>query len=383
LEQEAADLEKAVNPIERDYLKKEKAELLARRCFTENRAKIFAYLADLKTAHKCDQATSATDTTAITRKGKNIVSEALTPQLKNAIQSELEQLGANHLPLNLKPSGSKGETLHQLELKGARPGHKVSLTDVLSEGEQRVVALAGFFAEVGLGQHSCPVVLDDPVSSLDHRYRATIAARLVSESKKRQVLIFTHDIAFLLDLQEKAGELDGIYFTAQTVLQQNEAAGVPNEGLPWHAMPVKNRLVHLRDTLNVVKTLHVTDKLRYDKEVAFLYALLRETWEAAIEEVVFNKAIVRHGSEVQTLRLKQVGVTTEQYKTIDLNMSKCSMWMAGHDKSKKLDVHRPAPNEVLADIDALNIFVTDCKKAGEALRLERDVTLEPQATNIG
>jgi len=213
LEKEAKDTEKVADPTERDRLKKEKAEFMARKSFADNRAKIFVYLADLKIAHKCDQVLVSTDTATITRKGRNVVSEALTPQLKGAIQSELELLGADHLPLNLRPSGSKGETLHKLELKGAKPDRKVNLTDVLSEGEQRVVALAGFFAELGLGQHSCPVVLDDPVSSLDHRYRASIASRFVSESKKRQVIIFTHDIAFLLELQEKAGELDGIHFT--------------------------------------------------------------------------------------------------------------------------------------------------------------------------
>lgn len=383
LEKEAQGFEKAVDPAERDKLKNERADLLARKCFADNRSKILAFLGDLKTAHKYEQAYASTDTGAITRKGKNVVSEALTPQLKGAIQEELELLGANHLPLNLKPSGSQGETLHQLELKGAKPGRKISLTDVLSEGEQRVVALAGFLAEVGLGQHSCPIVLDDPVSSLDHRYRATIAARLVSESEKRQVLVFTHDIAFLLDLQEKAGEVGGIHFTAQTVLQQNEAAGVPNEGLPWHAMPVKGRLGHLRRTLNEIKALHGVEQARYGKEAALLYALLRETWEAAIEEVVFNKTVVRHGSEVQTLRLREVGVTTDQYKTIDVNMSKCSTWMAGHDKSKKLDVHRPAPNELLADINTLNTFVRDCKKAAEVLRKERDAALEPGSSLIG
>lgn len=383
LDKEAEDFEKIVDPAERQKLKNEKAELLARKCFADNRAKILIYLANLKIAHKCDKVHVSTDSAAITRKGKNVISEALTPQLKGAVQSELELLGAAHLPLNLKPSGSKGETLHQLELKGAKPDRKVNLTDVLSEGEQRVVALAGFFAEIGLGHHSCPIVLDDPVSSLDHRYRVTIATRLVSESRKRQVLIFTHDIAFLLDLQEKAGELGGIHFTAQTVLQQNEAAGVPIDGLPWHAMPVKGRLEYLRNTLNNVKNLYAAEQAKYDKEAAFLYALLRETWEATIEEVVFNKTVVRHGSEVQTLRLRQVGVTTEQYKAIDVNMSKCSTWMAGHDKSKKLDVHRPSPNEVLTDIDTLNTFVRECKKSGESLRKERDAALKPSTAKVG
>lgn len=383
LENEAIEFENAADPIERDKIKIEKAELLARKCFTNNLAKILAYLVDLQTVRKCDLALSSTDTAAITRKGKNIVSETLTPQLRGAIQTELILLGADHLPLNLKTSGNLGETLHQFELKGAKPDRKVNLTDILSEGEQRVVALAGFLAEVGLGENSCPIVLDDPVCSLDHRYRTRIAARLVSESQKRQVILFTHDIAFLLDLQEKAGELDGIYFTAQTILKQNEASGIPNEGLPWHAMPVKDRMEHLREKLNIIKAFYDTDQMKYDKEASFLYAMMRETWEAAIEEVVFNKTIVRHGSEVQTLRLKNVGVTTDQYKAIDINMSKCSTWMAGHDKSKKLDVHRPIPNEILADIDTINTFVKDCRKAGEILNKERNVALQPDIAPLG
>jgi energy-coupling factor transporter ATP-binding protein EcfA2 len=383
LEKEAQDFEKAANSTESDKLKTEKAELLARKCFTDNQLKILAYLAKLKIAHNCHEAIVSTDTTAITKKGRSIVSSALTPQLKIAIQSELELLGAAHLPLNLKPSGSKGETLHQLELKGAKPDSKANLTDVLSEGEQRVVALAGFLAEVGLGQHACPIVLDDPVSSLDHRYRAAIAARLILESQKRQVLVFTHDIAFLLDLQEKASELSGIHFTPQTILQQNETVGVPNEGLPWHAMLVKDRIKYLIESIDEIKCFYGTEQPRYNKEAAYLYALLRETWEAAIEEVVFNKTIVRHGSEVQTLRLKEVAVTTEQYKAIDINMSKCSTWMAGHDKSKTLDVHRPAPKVIQDDIEALNAFVKQCRKDGESLRKERDIVLTPTKTEIG
>jgi len=148
-------------------------------------------------------------------------------------------------------------------------------------------------------------------------------------------------------------------------------------------MPVKGRMAHIRNMLDQIKSLHAVDQIKYDKEAAFLYALLRETWEAAIEEIVFNKTVVRHGSEVQTLRLKQVGVTTEQYKAIDVNMSKCSTWMAGHDKSKKLDIHRPAPQEILADMETLNTFVRKCRKAGEALKKERDAALKPLVPDIG
>lgn len=383
LEQEADRLEEADDPAARKNVKAELAELVARKCFTDNQTQILAYLADLKAVQRCNQATASIDTASITRKGRSIVSEALTPQLRTAIVDELEQLGANHLPLNLKPIGSKGETLHQFELKGVAAGRKINLTDVLSEGEQRVVALAGFFAEIGSGQHSCPIVLDDPVSSLDHRYRAKIAARLVLESKERQVLVFTHDIAFLLDLQSKASELENIYFTSQTVRREDGEAGVPTDGLPWHAMSVKGRLQCLRRMHRDIKDLHSTEQTRYDKEAASLYALLRETWEAAVEETLLNSAIKRHGSEVQTRRLKGVSVTTEQYKAIDVNMSKCSTWMLGHDKSKSLDAHRPVPKEALGDIEILAAFVSECKKARAEIEKERDSALKPNVSEIG
>ena len=56
-------------------------------------------------------------------------------------------------------------------------------------------------------------MLDDPVSSLDHVFTGKIAARLAQEGLKRQVIIFTHNIAFLMELEDacealaKAGRL--------------------------------------------------------------------------------------------------------------------------------------------------------------------------------
>jgi len=76
-----------------------------------------------------------------------------------------------------------------------RKGTKVE--EVLSEGEHRCLATAAFLAELGQSGHTSAIVLDDPVSSLDHKHRDAVAARLVEEAKARQVIIFTHDLAFL------------------------------------------------------------------------------------------------------------------------------------------------------------------------------------------
>lgn len=47
-----------------------------------------------------------------------------------------------------------------------------SLFDILSEGEQRVIAIADFLAETSLRTGTAPVIFDDPVNSFDYR-RAT------------------------------------------------------------------------------------------------------------------------------------------------------------------------------------------------------------------
>jgi AAA domain len=86
------------------------------------------------------------------------------------------------------------------------------INEVLSEGEQRIHALALFFAEL----ESCPqciVVFDDPVSSFDFNYIANYCGRLRDFAVKhptRQVVILTHSWEFFVQLQItlKQGGLD-------------------------------------------------------------------------------------------------------------------------------------------------------------------------------
>lgn len=74
---------------------------------------------------------------------------------------------------------------------------------VLSEGEQRLHALALFFAEL----EACPqsvLVFDDPVSSFDYNYIANYCARLrkfTQEHPARQIIVLTHNWEFFVQIQ--------------------------------------------------------------------------------------------------------------------------------------------------------------------------------------
>lgn len=91
--------------------------------------------------------------------------------------------------------GRQGRAQRRKTLEGR---HKPS--KVLSEGEQKVLALADFLAEARLAGITAPVIFDDPVSSLDHRRINEVARRIARLADDTQVIVFTHDIFFAATL---------------------------------------------------------------------------------------------------------------------------------------------------------------------------------------
>ena len=74
------------------------------------------------------------------------------------------------------------------------------LSQILSEGQQKVLALADFLAEARMGGSSAPIVFDDPVNSLDHRRLKEVADRIAALVPTCQVVVFTHDIWLATEL---------------------------------------------------------------------------------------------------------------------------------------------------------------------------------------
>jgi energy-coupling factor transporter ATP-binding protein EcfA2 len=94
----------------------------------------------------------------------------------------------------VKSKVSKGRVLHKLQLRGATQSN---LVDVLSEGENRIVSIAAFLADVTGKSNQAPFIFDDPISSLDQNYEETVVKRLIDLSYDKQVIIFTHRLSLL------------------------------------------------------------------------------------------------------------------------------------------------------------------------------------------
>src|SRR5439155_25135954 len=102
-----------------------------------------------------------------------------------------------------------------------------------------------FLTELSTAPTKSAIIFDDPVSSLDHIWRERIAKRLVSESKERQVIVFTHDILFLRFILDECQRQE-ITCHHQYIRREGEA-GICSSDLPWIAMGTKDRIGRLRD----------------------------------------------------------------------------------------------------------------------------------------
>ncbi len=302
-----------------------------------------------------------TRTQAITAKSTAVTKTTVSERLKKSFQDELVNLSFRHVAVELKElGGAEGVFYHKLVLTRA-PG--VELPKVVSEGEQRCLSIAAFFAELSTADDPSGIVFDDPVSSLDFQWRNGVARRLVQESKTRQVIVFTHDVVFLLALRQYAEEL-GVELLDQHVRNQSIGAGVCAEELPWVALPVKNKIGHLK------KCWQDADKLSrdghqdaYEKEAKYLYGLLREAWERALEEVLLCGVVERYRPGVQTQQIAQIAdISSEDCKAVETAMTKCSTWLPGHDKAPAARAPVPDAAELKADIKALENWVAAVRK---------------------
>lgn len=136
-----------------------------------------------------------------------------------------EECAALRAPsLNVEFVGRQGRAQRRKVLNGK---HKPS--KVLSEGEQKVIAMADFLAEARLSGINAPVIFDDPVSSLDHRRIREVAQRVTSLAETTQVIVFTHDIFFastLLTLMEATKRCSYFHITDEDGKGQiNRATG--------------------------------------------------------------------------------------------------------------------------------------------------------------
>lgn len=366
LNEEASVLEKAATAEARFTLEAEFKELDARVRLMPRKNALLTAIKQLQSQSKLSSCLGAVKTNSISLKASELTEKAISKELADALNLEFKRLGVSHLQIEPQSRAEKGKALHKLRLK--LPQAK-TLSDILSEGEQRAIAIGSFLAEVNLSGSTGGIVFDDPVSSLDHRRRERVARRLAEEAQNRQVIVLTHDIYFVCVLME-AAQAAGVPVMSQSLVERPEGFGVTDPELPFEGKTTKDRIGQLRAFQQEIAKVHKSGDHPLHREMTQnAYRQLRDTWERAVEEVLFRQVVLRFRKGVETQRLREVVVEDADYALIDKGMTKCSNYC--HDRAPMAGVAAPDPDELLEDINTLDNWRKAIEQRSQEVRNQR------------
>lgn len=309
---------------------------------------------------KIEAAKRQTDTGVITRKSTELTKEHVTRLVRDRFTRETELLKLRRITLD-PTSGKKGSLLHKPTLLGASSA--VSVMSVLSNGEQSALGLAGFITEVEFDETKSAIVLDDPVTSLDHIRRSRVAQRLVDLAKDRQVVVFTHEVTFVGDLVKHAGEAH-VAIAERWIQRQGDQAGICADKHPWKAKDVASRLHDLQAQLDRIgRDRSSLDQETYEDRCRLWGGGLSETWERAINLEIVYEVVDRGTSQVRPKKFRiLVAITQQDDEEFQAGYARSSEWAPRHDKDPEINIVAPEPDEMQTELDRLKTWFARVKR---------------------
>jgi energy-coupling factor transporter ATP-binding protein EcfA2 len=281
-------LQAEANSSQRAAMIAERDALADRKWLGVVKADVLAQIERLKEIETLGKASKDTATNKITTQSARIAQALVTNRLRGRFAIEVDKLGVAGLAIELQQAKTTaGVPFFQVRLIN-KPSEPVG--KVLSEGEHRCVALAAFLAELSTIDAQSAIVFDDPVSSLDHLHRDRVAARLAEAGQTRQVVVFTHDMAFLLLLDEACRatkDRDATPVTYRLISRGPDHAGHCHQDPPANVMPLDRVVDGMKVHLANVTVHHERgDQAKWLREVTSFQDQLRTSWERAVEEAV-------------------------------------------------------------------------------------------------
>jgi ABC-type transport system involved in cytochrome c biogenesis ATPase subunit len=293
------------------------AALRDRKKLSDDLQTILARREDLEQLAKLRACRTTVETGHISRQITALRRRLVMDDLETRIRNEIANFDLTHIPFQVSDRSKNGQSYFEVSLQSAST---IDNNKVLSEGEQRALALACFLGEAASDTEKNGLIIDDPVSSLDHIRLRHVAIRLVEEAKAgRQVIIFTHSILFFNEVKDAASRTTPPVPVLQNLIRSSKAEGfgvISEEHEPWVMLPVTQRIKILSERLKDFQVIADFNTEEWRAKAKDFYTDMRETWERLIEEVLLGKVVERFNTDVRTQSLKGVVVealTIEQY----------------------------------------------------------------------
>lgn len=304
-------------------------ELKDRKLLSSKTEEIKKAIKNHKIATALSKGKSSFSSASISKKTTEARDELIAGNFNTIFLKELKALNKSHIDIQLDFGTSKGKSKVRQKLNTS-----YNLTDILSEGEQKAIALAEFLTELQLENSFSPVIFDDPVNSLDHNIIDEVAKRLTELSEKKQVVIFTHSILLFYSLihqKELSDKLkSGIEFTFYSSRTEYEQSGILDD-----ADEINTYIYYEKQ---IKKIINAPDKTRKESDVASDgYGHLRSAIELAVEGSVFQDAVRRYRKNVgfgNLLRVNGKLIDENKGKINDI-FERCCKYIKGHSHPKE------------------------------------------------
>ena len=276
----------------------------------------------------------------ITETEKSLSDKYFNQRYIEAFNQECDRLNGS-FGIKINHTGSAGKSYRQLKLKDNKPNA------ILSEGEQKIIALADFIAEMQLSEVNKGIILDDPVTSLDEKRKSEIAKRLVEESNSKQVIIFTHDLVFVSSLIGHCKDSNINY----------ECHWIENNGSQPGLVWLKNTPAVEESYYKKCKAqtyyddaLKLSPESREDK-IKNGFAALRTSYEALVIFGLFNGVVRRFDEIVRMTLLEKVSFSDQIRDEILDSFAHCCRYMEGHSHSDKYANKKPTVDNLKEEVD--------------------------------
>ena len=270
----------------------------------DDRIKLSTYLdqikdcvANAKAAQRLgelDQEISSRVRNSLTREANRASEELANQDFESRFAEECAALGAPNVTLNFR--GRQGSAQRTKRVFDHPP------SEILSEGEQKVLALADFLAESRMHNSKHPIIFDDPVSSLDARRLERVADRLAQLAEEHQVIVFTHNIMFAAEL---LSHRKGKRTLFMEVRDSDTEKGIIAPDVEPRLDTPKKLAGRVEAAISQASQ---ADPSSQDALIARSYDLMRSWCEAFTEQKLLGNVSQRYRANIMMTRLDEINV---------------------------------------------------------------------------
>jgi energy-coupling factor transporter ATP-binding protein EcfA2 len=278
---------------------------------------------------------------SLTEAAKEASEVLLNKDFGKRFEDECKRLRAPNVTLNFP--GRQGQVTRRKLVAAYRP------SDVLSEGEQKALALADFLAEVTAVPASSPVVFDDPINSMDYRRIHAVCDRILALAADHQVIVFTHNIWFAAELLGNADKKKLKYYDIRL---EGDDAGVVTAA----THPRVDTIAQVSG--RVKRMIEGAEKTSGEVRAALVekgYEELRGLCEIVVEFEMFKGIVQRYAPNIMMTKLDKVNAADLQASVAVIMpvFDKACRYIASHSQPLETQGVRPTLDELKADYDAV------------------------------